>query len=57
MEFLILEARAEGYCEMFADTLPKMTTAIAMYQELGFQKTTQYSERPTAGAIYLRIRL
>ena len=57
MQFLIAEARAEGYCEMFADTLPQMTTAIAMYKQLGFQQTTQYSECPTADAIYLRIKL
>jgi len=57
MEFLIAEARAEGYCEMFADTLPIMTTAIALYKQLGFQQTTPYSECPTAGAIYLRINL
>jgi GNAT superfamily N-acetyltransferase len=57
MEFLIAEARAEGYREMLADTLPKMTTAIALYKQLGFQQTTQYSECPTAGAIYLRIKL
>ena len=57
MEFLIAEARAEGYCEMFADTMPIMTTAIALYKKLGFQQTTTYSECPTAGAIYLRINL
>ncbi|HWZ11661.1 MAG TPA: GNAT family N-acetyltransferase [Acidobacteriaceae bacterium] len=57
MEFLIAEARAEGYCEMFADTMPIMTTAIALYKQLGFQQTTPYSECPTAGAIYLRINL
>jgi putative acetyltransferase len=57
MEFLIAEARAEGYCEMFADTLPIMKTAIALYKQLGFQQTTPYSECPTAGAIYLRINL
>ena len=57
MQFLMAEARAEGYCEMFADTLPIMTTAIALYKQLGFQQTTPYSECPTAGAIYLRINL
>jgi ribosomal protein S18 acetylase RimI-like enzyme len=57
MQFLIAEARAEGYCEMFADTLPTMTAAIAMYQRFGFEQTMQYSECPTAGAIYLRIKL
>jgi putative acetyltransferase len=54
---IIEEARAAGYREMFADSLPSMTAAMRMYQRFGFSETTPYSLNPTPGAVFLRLDL
>ena len=54
---LIEEARAAGYREMFADSLPSMSAAVRMYQRLGFSETRPYSPHPTPGAVFLRLEL
>jgi ribosomal protein S18 acetylase RimI-like enzyme len=54
---LIAMARAEGYAEMFGDTLPSMANALALYRALGFRETGAYNRNPTPGAIYLRLDL
>lgn len=57
VEWLMSEARAAGYSEMLGDTLPIMAEALAIYDRLGFERTAPYGERPTPGAIYLRLKL
>jgi len=57
LEWVIAEARAAGYGEIVGDTMPVMTTALAMYDRAGFERTGPYSDHPTEGAIYLRLRL
>jgi putative acetyltransferase len=57
LEWVIGEARAAGYREMFGDTMPVMRQALAMYSRLGFQQTGPYVPDATPGAIYLRLVL
>jgi GNAT superfamily N-acetyltransferase len=57
MQWLIAECRAAGYAEILGDTMPVMEQALAMYDRMGFERTGPYSSKPTAGAIYLRLRL
>ncbi len=54
---LIEEARAAGYQKMYGDTLTSMTTALQMYNRLGFSEVPPYSTNPTPGAIFLRLFL
>lgn len=58
MNTLAAEARCIGYSELIADTIPKvMATALAMYERLGFERITPYSdETPEAQHIRLRLR-
>jgi hypothetical protein len=57
MHWLIAESRAAGYSEMLGDTMPVMAQALEMYRRMGFEQTGPYSSQPTAGAIYLRLKL
>lgn len=54
---LIEEARVCGYRDLYGDTLAAMTTALLLYREIGFEEVGPYSEDPTPGAIYLRLKL
>jgi putative acetyltransferase len=58
MKALAAEARAIGYAELIADTIPKvMPTALTMYERLGFEHIEPYSsETPEAQHIRLRLR-
>ena len=53
LEWLVSQARVEGYTKMMADTLPTMAAALHLYARVGFRRTEPYSEKPTPGAIYL----
>jgi carbonic anhydrase len=44
VEHLIADAQAFGYQEMFLDTAPTLTTAIALYERLGFAPIPAYPE-------------
>ena len=57
VRWLIGEARSVGYTTMFADTMPVMTRALAMYEHLGFQRVDAYVEEATPGAVYLKLPL
>lgn len=54
---LIVEARAAGYREMFADTLKFMSPALQMYKQFGFSEVPPYSSNPTPAAVFLRLAL
>jgi putative acetyltransferase len=57
MQWVISEAKREGYSEMVGDTMPVMGQALAMYDQMGFERIGPYAENPTPGAIFLRLRL
>ncbi len=37
--------------------MPVMSRALALYGRWGFEQTSAYADKPTAGAIYLRLAL
>jgi putative acetyltransferase len=51
---LIAGARAAGYQRMVADTMPVMSTALAMYERLGFRRRPPY-DGSTDGAICIEL--
>jgi GNAT superfamily N-acetyltransferase len=64
MEWVMAEARAEGYAEIVGDTMPVMRDALALYDRMGFERagtglpvratsSSQISEEP----ILIRISL
>ena len=57
LEWIVAQARARGYRELVADTMPQMSTALAMYEASGFERTGPYGSDPTPGAVYIRLLL
>jgi GNAT superfamily N-acetyltransferase len=57
LDWIIEQARTAGFRELVADTMPQMQTALAMYEQAGFEQTGPYGESPTPGAVYLRLKL
>jgi len=57
LNWIIAEARAAGYRELLGDTMPVMQQALAMYDRMGFERTAPYGDKPTEGAIYIRLML
>jgi GNAT superfamily N-acetyltransferase len=57
LKWVIAEAKAAGYQEMVGDTMPVMSQALAMYDRMGFERTGPYGDKPTEGAIYIRLAL
>jgi len=57
LDWVIAEARAAGYRELVGDTMPVMQRALAMYDRMGFERTAPYGEKPTEGAVYIRLAL
>lgn len=57
VQWLMQQAREAGYTQIYADTMPVMARALAMYERLGFQRTEPYSAQATDGAIYLSLAL
>ena len=54
---VIEEARKRGHGRIVLDTLPKLTTAIALYRDLGFRECGPYLPEPTPGALCFELRL
>ena len=49
----VLRAAAEaGYKRICLDTLPSMTSAIELYQSLGFEPVAAYCHNPVPGAMF-----
>jgi hypothetical protein len=57
LAWVIAEARSAGYRELVGDTMPVMDRALAMYSRMGFERTGPYGDKPTEGAIYIRLVL
>jgi ribosomal protein S18 acetylase RimI-like enzyme len=51
------EARLAGYQRICLDTLPTMTTALQLYESLGFKPIGPYVFNPVEGAIFLGLEL
>lgn len=56
LERLIEEARRAGYTRLIGDTMPVMGEALALYDRMGFRRTTQYPGA-TDDAIYIEFLL
>lgn len=54
---VIDEGRRRGFARMRLDTLPTMTSAIRMYEALGFVDIPPYRFNPIEGARYLEAQL
>jgi len=57
VEHVIERARAQGYREMYLDTMPRMRAARLMYDMLGFKACAPYLAEPTPGADCLVLEL
>ena len=53
---VIEAARKRGHGRIVLDTLPKLTTAIALYRDLGFRGCGPYLPAPTPGALCFELR-
>ncbi|MBI1824918.1 MAG: GNAT family N-acetyltransferase [Planctomycetes bacterium] len=54
---IIEDARAIGYDRMRLDTIPKLQSAIKLYEKLGFVDIAPYYSNPIAGVRYMELRL
>lgn len=57
VQWLMMEARAIGYEEMYLDTMPVMKSAIAMYERLGFTRCAPYANASAGGTLCYRLTL
>ena len=56
-EAIIGEARTRGYARMRLDTLPSMTSAMTLYESLGFRDIAPYRFNPIQGSRFLELVL
>ena len=56
-EAVIKTARALGYGELRLDTLPSMTTAMRLYDAMGFERTGPYYAPTPEGTVFMRLKL
>jgi putative acetyltransferase len=54
---IIEEARRRDHVRLVLDTLPKLTSAIALYRDLGFRECGPYLAAPTPGALCFELRI
>ncbi|HUI72092.1 MAG TPA: helix-turn-helix domain-containing GNAT family N-acetyltransferase [Spirochaetia bacterium] len=51
-ERVVAEARTLGYRVMRLDTLARLTSAVALYQSMGFRQIPPYCENPLPGVMF-----
>jgi ribosomal protein S18 acetylase RimI-like enzyme len=56
-EAVIAAARDRGYRELRLDTLPSMTSAIALYEGLGFERIAPYYAPTPPGTVFMALAL
>ena len=56
-EAIIGAARDRGYRELRLDTLPSMTSAIALYEGLGFERIEPYYAPTPPGTVFMAMTL
>lgn len=54
VSMILNDAQRIGYREIRLDTLPSMTSAIALYRKFGFEPMDAYYETPVGGTLFLR---
>lgn len=56
-EAVVAAARERGYHELRLDTLPSMTSAIALYEGLGFERIEPYYAPTPPGTVFMALAL
>jgi len=56
-ERVVDEARRIGYRRMLLDTLPSLTTAVGLYDRMGFARIAAYYDTPIPGTIFMALAL
>ena len=54
---IVAAARGIGYAEMRLDTLPKLTAAVALYENMGFRRIAAYYDTPIIGTLFFSLKL
>jgi len=57
VEAIVAAARDRGYRELRLDTLPSMTSAIALYEGLGFERIEAYYAPTPPGTVFMALAL
>jgi len=56
-EAIVAAGRERGYRELRLDTLPSMTSAIALYERLGFERIEPYYAPTPPGTVFMALQL
>lgn len=51
-EAVMASAKQAGHKRMVLDTLPSLTAACALYEDLGFSKIDRYNDNPVEGVVF-----